>query len=397
MSQAEPGNERRTPLYDLHVELGARMVPFAGYSMPVQYEGIVAEHLHTRSSAGLFDVSHMGQVLVSGQGAVQKLERLLPVDLEALPQDHCCYTFFTSESGGVLDDLIVTRRGDTEFMLVLNAACAEADLAHLRAHLAASEVEHFPSQALLALQGPGAQAALQALLPELAGTLSALKFMRGVNVQLQLGDAGSELPGSVADSVPEFVQGIDAYISRSGYTGEDGFEVSLPGDVAEDFARALLALPAVQPVGLGARDTLRLEASLCLYGHDLNETISPIEAGLGWSIDKSRRRGGAKAGGFPGAEIVLKQMDEGAPRKRIGLTGEGRAPVREGATVVDTNGNDIGIVCSGGFSPSLERPIAMAYVHSDAIESLAGAIVRGKQRQLTRSKMPFVAHQYKRN
>lgn len=373
---------RRTALHDLHTRLGARMVPFAGYDMPVQYQGIVAEHLHTRNAAGLFDVSHMGQVLVHGEDAARNLESLLPLDLQSLPVDTCSYSFFTNDSGGVIDDLIVTRRGESEYMLVLNASRVDVDLAHLRRHLAAGQVEHFPEQALLALQGPQAERALAATLPDLADNIAALDFMRGLSAQLDI--EGRDEP-------------VDVYISRSGYTGEDGFEISLPASLASEFAQDLLAQDEVQPVGLGARDTLRLEAGLCLYGHDLDETTTPIEAGLGWSIDSSRRRGGAKAGGFPGADIVLGQMESGAPRKRIGLVGEGRAPVREGASVVDAAGADIGVVSSGGFSPSLQQPIAMAYVQADAIERVAAALVRGKQRVMHRCKMPFVAHNYKRS
>ena len=378
----------RTALYDLHVAAQARMVPFAGYAMPVQYEGIKAEHLHTRAGAGLFDVSHMGQVLVSGERAALGLERLLPVDLEALAIDQLCYTFFTAPNGGLLDDLIVTRRSDSEFMLVVNAGCKHADIDYLRNNLPELEVEYFDQQALLALQGPRAEAALAAVFADLAAPLASLAFMQGLGARL-------EIDGQ-ADPV-------DIYISRSGYTGEDGFEISLPNSFAEQFARELLLQADVRWCGLGARDSLRLEAGLCLYGHDIDPHTTPIEAGLAWSIDKTRRAGASKAGGFPGADIIFAQLERGAPKKRVGFRVDGRVPVREGAELVDASGAVIGRVSSGGFAPSLQASVLMAYVDSAA---LAGdresplalqALVRGKPQPLSRCKMPFVAHNYKRD
>jgi len=326
----------RTGLYDLHVRLGAKIVPFAGYEMPVQYPlGVLKEHLHTRAAAGLFDVSHMGQVILrapSGRAvdAALALEALVPVDLAGLAEGRQRYAMFTNEAGGILDDLMVANRGDHLFVVV-NAACKGADIAHMRANLAL-EVTEITDRALLALQGPAAEAALARLVPGVA----AMRFM-DVGV---FDWAGSEL-----------------WISRSGYTGEDGFEVSVPDARAVAFAEALLAMPEVEPIGLGARDSLRLEAGLCLYGHDIDTTTTPIEASLSWAIQKARRAGGAREGGFPGAARILGELAAGPARRRLGLLPEGRAPMREGVEIYATpdGGAPLGVICSGGFGPSTQR------------------------------------------
>lgn len=372
---------QRTPLYDLHLARGGKMVPFAGYEMPVQYPmGVLKEHLHTRASAGLFDVSHMGQIALrpkSGkvEDAALALERLVPQDIAAVAPGRQRYAQFTNTDGGILDDLMVANFGDHLF-LVVNAACKAEDEALLRQHLSdVCEIDVLADRALLALQGPKAADALARLCPDAA----AMKFM----------DAG-----------PRKVMGLDCFVSRSGYTGEDGFEISVPAEAAEKLAAALLDDAAVAPIGLGARDSLRLEAGLCLYGHDIDTATSPVEADLVWSIQKSRRNGGARAGGFPGAETILAQIDGGAPRKRVGLKPEGRAPVREGAPLY-RNENDttpVGSVTSGGFGPSLGGPLAMGYLPvSDAAKGgTVFAEVRGQRLPLRVSDMPFVPHSYKR-
>jgi aminomethyltransferase len=372
----------RTPLHKFHVERGARLVPFAGYEMPVQYPtGILTEHLHTRAAAGLFDVSHMGQIAVrpiSGQleDAARALERLVPIDVIGLSQGRQRYALLTNEAGGVLDDIMVANRGD-HLLLVVNAACKAADLAHLRQHLGkACKVDPLPDRALIALQGPLAQAALAGLAPAVA----ALHFME-------------------VRTVP--ILGVDCEISRSGYTGEDGFEISVAADRADPLARALCEDSSVMPIGLGARDTLRLEAGLCLYGSDLDSTTTPVMAALEWTIPKVRRAGGSRAGGFLGAEIVLRQLSEGAPRRRVGLKVEGRAPARGGANLYadEISANAIGLVTSGGFAPTARAPIAMGYVDNDPVA--AGqrifAEVRGKRIALRICDLPFIAHRYKRN
>jgi aminomethyltransferase len=383
MSEArQPIPLLRTPLHKFHVERGARLVPFAGYEMPVQYPtGILTEHLHTRAASGLFDVSHMGQIAVrpvSGQleDAARALERLVPIDVIGLAQGRQRYALLTSEAGGILDDLMVANRGD-HLLLVVNAACKAADLAHLRQHLGkACKIDPLSDRALIALQGPLAQAALADLAPGVA----AMHFME-------------------VRTVP--ILGADCEISRSGYTGEDGFEISVAGDRAEPLARALCEDSSVMPIGLGARDTLRLEAGLCLYGSDLDSTTSPVMAALEWTIPKVRRAGGSRAGGFLGAEIVLRQLSEGVPRRRVGLKVEGRAPVRGGAKLYadETSANTIGLVTSGGFAPTVQAPIAMGYVDNDLVT--AGqrifAEVRGKRIALRICDLPFVAHRYKRN
>ncbi|MCS3504191.1 aminomethyltransferase [Bradyrhizobium japonicum] len=372
---------KRTPLHGLHVSLGGKMVPFAGYDMPVQYPaGVLKEHLHTRSSAGLFDVSHMGQLALrpkSGkvEDAARALERLVPQDIVAITPGRQRYAQFTNPDGGILDDLMVANFGDHLF-LVVNAACKDADEAHLRAHLSDDcIIDSLQDRALIALQGPKAEAALAQLCAE----APAMKFM----------DAG-----------PHKVAGLDCFVSRSGYTGEDGFEISVPATHAEHLARTLLENPDVMPIGLGARDSLRLEGGLCLYGHDIDTTTTPVEAALEWSVQKSRRSGGARAGGFPGAETILAHYDNGASRRRVGLRTEGRAPVREGALLFAdaAGGEPIGKVTSGGFGPSLNAPVAMGYVPtaSSALDTKLFAEVRGQRLPLTVAAMPFVKNTYKR-
>ncbi|MFZ5957193.1 glycine cleavage system aminomethyltransferase GcvT [Pseudomonas knackmussii] len=365
----------KTPLYDLHLELGAKMVPFAGYEMPVQYPlGVLKEHLHTRAQAGLFDVSHMGQLRLRGDGAAAALERLVPVDILDLPVGQQRYAMFTNEEGGILDDLMVANAGDHLF-LVVNAACKDQDLAHLRAHLGdACEIESlFDSHALLALQGPAAAEVLGRLAP----AVKALTFMQVTSVELL---------------------GVTCNVSRSGYTGEDGYEISVPADHAEALARALLAEPEVQPIGLGARDSLRLEAGLCLYGHDMDTETTPVQASLVWAISKARRADGERAGGFPGAERIFAQQREGVAGKRVGLLPQERVPVREGAEIVDADGVVIGKVSSGGFGPSLGAPVAMGYVASThaALDSEVFAMVRGKRVPMKVARTPFVPQRYYR-
>ncbi len=361
---------RRTPLYALHVELGGRMVEFAGWMLPVQYPtGIMAEHRHCRSAAALFDVSHMGQVLVRGEDAARAFERLVPADVTGLAGGRLRYTVFTNDAGGVLDDLIVGRVEDGLFVVV-NAGCRESDLAHMRAGLEpACAVEELAGRALLALQGPAAAAVMSRLAPAAAG----LAFMETA-------------------AMP--VAGIACRVARSGYTGEDGFEISLDAAAGEALARRLLDQPEVAPAGLGARDSLRLEAGLCLYGHELSPTTSPIEAGLAWTIPKRRR----VEGGFPGAAVILEQLAAGAQRKLVGLRPEGRAPAREGTLVQDADGRPIGRVTSGGFGPTIGGPIALAYVSSanaapDAALQLA---IRDRSHPARVVKLPFIAHRYQR-
>jgi aminomethyltransferase len=372
---------KRTALHALHLSLGAKMVPFAGYEMPVQYAtGVLREHQHTRAAAGLFDVSHMGQIVLratSGQveDAARALERLVPQDIIAVAPGRQRYAQFTGEDGGILDDLMVANFGDHLF-LVVNAACKDADDAHLRSHLSdACRIESLPDRALLALQGPKAEQALA----KLCADACAMRFM----------DAG-----------PRKVAGLDCFVSRSGYTGEDGFEISVPAEHAEALAQRLLADDEVLPIGLGARDSLRLEAGLCLYGHDIDETTTPVEAALEWSVQKSRRHGGARAGGFLGADHVLAQFQTAAPRRRVGLRPEGRAPVREGvALFADTTSTEpIGKVTSGGFGPSVNAPVAMGYLTTalSAVGTQVFAELRGQRLPLKVAAMPFVQNTYKR-
>ncbi|MGH7111906.1 MAG: glycine cleavage system aminomethyltransferase GcvT [Stellaceae bacterium] len=355
---------KRTPLHSLHEALGARFVPFAGWEMPVQYpSGILAEHLHTRALAGLFDVSHMGQVRLAGSEAAAAFERLVPGDIAGLTPLRSRYTLLLNEEGGILDDLIATRRADGLF-LVVNAARREADFAHLRDRLVGLvPVEPLDERALLALQGPAAAAVLARFVPGIA----ALPFM-----------AAAEVP----------IAGRPALITRSGYTGEDGFEISLPASVATGFAERLLAEPEVKPAGLGARDSLRLEAGLCLYGHDIDETTTPIEADLAWTVARRRR----VEGGFPGAPIILRELAEGPHRKRVGLRPQGPAPAREGTAILAPDGTEIGRVTSGGYGPSAGGPIAMGYV--EAARAITGAavalVVRGTPRPAHVTLLPFV-------
>ncbi|MBR0821679.1 glycine cleavage system aminomethyltransferase GcvT [Bradyrhizobium liaoningense] len=372
---------KRTPLYDLHVSLGGKMVPFAGYDMPVQYPaGVLKEHLQTRASAGLFDVSHMGQIALrpkSGriEDAARALERLVPQDIVAIAPGRQRYAQFTNADGGILDDLMVANFGDHLF-LVVNAACKDADEAHLRANLSGDcVIDSLADRALIALQGPKAESVLAKLCAE----APSMKFM----------DAG-----------PHKVAGLDCFVSRSGYTGEDGFEISVPATHAEHLARTLLENPDVMPIGLGARDSLRLEAGLCLYGHDIDTGTTPVEAALEWSVQKSRRTAGARAGGFPGAEKILAHFDHGASRRRVGLLAQGRAPVREGALLfADATAREpIGKVTSGGFGPSLNAPVAMGYVPASlsALDTKLFAEVRGQRLPLTVAATPFVKNTYKR-
>lgn len=361
-----------TPLHALHIELGAKMVPFGGYDMPVQYAtGILAEHRHTRTAAGLFDVSHMGQVLLKGAGADAALESLVPVDIVDLGLFKQRYALFTNAQGGILDDLMVTRRADDLFVVV-NAACKQQDIAHLQQHIGGRcTVQPLPEQALLALQGPQAVTALARLNPD----VQRLVFMTGGHFALD---------------------GIDCFVTRSGYTGEDGFEISVPGGQAEQLARALLAQPEVLPIGLGARDTLRLEAGLCLYGHDIDTTTTPVEGALTWAIQKVRRAGGARAGGYPGADVIDAQLAQGVSRKRVGLISTERMPVREGAQVVDAAGTAIGRVTSGSLGPSIQQPVALAYLATAhaAVGTEVFAVVRDKRVAMTVTPLPFVPNGY---
>jgi aminomethyltransferase len=372
---------KHTPLHALHVAGGGKMVPFAGYDMPVQYAtGVLREHLHTRGAAGLFDVSHMGQIALrpkSGriEDAALALERLVPQDILAVAPGRQRYAQFTNGAGGILDDLMVANFGSHLF-LVVNAACKAEDEAHLRAGLSdVCEIEPLPDRALVALQGPKAES----VLTKLCSDVAAMRFM----------DAG-----------PRRVDGIACFVSRSGYTGEDGFEISVPPEQAERLAKTLLGNGEVLPIGLGARDSLRLEAGLCLYGHDIDTTTTPVEGALEWSVQKSRRRGGARAGGFPGADLILSQLASGAARRRVGLRPEGRAPVREGAPLFAdaASSEQIGAVTSGGFGPSLNAPVAMGYLPSAqaAIGGLVFAELRGQRLPLRVAAMPFVPNTYKR-
>ena len=359
----------RTPLHSLHTRLGARMVGFAGYEMPVHYPpGIIAEHLHTRAHAGLFDVSHMGQARIAGSDAAARLEALVPGDLEGLAPMRQRYTLLLNERGGILDDLIVTRLEDG-LHLVFNAARKAADLHHLQARLGAAAVAPLADRALLALQGPAAAAVLAPLAPG----IDRLAFLGAAAVR---------------------IDGRDCLVSRSGYTGEDGFELSMAAGDALAVAEALLDEPEVAPIGLGARDTLRLEAGLCLYGHDIDATTTPVEAGLAWTIARRRRA----EGGFPGVAFILRQLATGPGRRRVGIRPDGRAPAREGTTILDPEGNPVGQVTSGGFGPSVGAPIAMGYV--DAAQAGDGSalqlVVRDVARPAHVAPLPFVPTRYYR-
>ncbi|WP_072389978.1 glycine cleavage system aminomethyltransferase GcvT [Hyphomicrobium sp. CS1GBMeth3] len=371
---------KRTPLHALHVARGARMVPFAGYEMPVNYApGVLKEHLHTRAAAGLFDVSHMGQIALRAKSgrledAARALERLVPVDVLGLAPGRQRYAVFTNDAGGILDDLMIAHRGD-HLLLVVNAACKDADEVRLSASLSdACDVERL-DRALIALQGPQAEDIL-------ARHAHACRDMMFLDVR----------SFDIIDAT--------CIVTRSGYTGEDGFEISLPLEKACEVAMALLEDPAVAPIGLGARDSLRLEAGLCLYGSDIDQATTPVEAGLAWAIQKVRHRSGARAGGFPGADTVLDQIEKGTARRRVGLLAEGRAPVRTGALIFtsDDAGEPIGTVTSGGFGPTADRPVAMGYVPRAMATpgTVVLAEVRGQRLPMTVASLPFVAPRFKR-
>ncbi|TLX09265.1 glycine cleavage system aminomethyltransferase GcvT [Rhizobium sp. MHM7A] len=371
---------KKTPLHALHLSLGARMVPFAGYDMPVQYPaGVMKEHLHTRTEAGFFDVSHMGQIIVkaksgSYEDAALALESLVPVDILGLAEGRQRYGFFTDDTGGILDDLMITHLDDHLFVVV-NAGCKEADFAHLQNHIGDECDITLLNRALIALQGPRAVE----VLAELWADVAAMKFMDVRHCRLH---------------------DVSCLVSRSGYSGEDGFEISIPADKAEDVAMRLLEHPDVQAIGLGARDSLRLEAGLCLYGNDIDTTTSPVEAALEWAMQKARRAGGARAGGFPGSGRILSELENGAARRRVGLKPEGKAPVRGHAKLyADAEGKtEIGEVTSGGFGPSVEGPVAMGYlpISHAAVGNQVYAEVRGKFLPVTVSALPFVTPTYKR-
>jgi aminomethyltransferase len=381
MATPDTATALRTPLYDLHERLGGRIVPFAGYALPVQYPtGIMAEHQWTRSHAGLFDVSHMGQAFLTAPAEVaEALETLVPGDIAGLDEHHIRYSQFTSDDGGILDDFMVTRMaaGDTEerLYLVVNASRKAADFAHIRSRLAGkATLTELSDRALLALQGPEAAAVLEPYVPQIAG----LSFMQSYEGRFSGHDG---------------IEG-DVIVSRSGYTGEDGFEISLSADIAIAFAESLLRDERVKPAGLGARDSLRLEAGLCLYGQDIDETTSPIEAGLLWSIGKRRR----EHGGFPGFQRIAREIAEKPSRRLVGIRLEGRAPARHGATIADADGNAIGTVTSGGFAPTLQAPIALGYVAQSHAQpgTPVSIIVRDKPLAASVVKLPFVPHRYVR-
>ena len=375
MTDSQTAELNKTPLFALHHELGAKMVPFAGFSMPVQYPlGVKKEHLQTRNQAGLFDVSHMGQVRLTGPQAAEALEKLVPVDIIDLPEGKQRYALFTNEQGGIMDDLMVTNYGDWIYVVV-NAACKEQDIAHMRANLGTDvELEVLDDRALIAIQGPTAAAAVARIQPAVAEMV----FM---------------------DSRIMMIDGVECFISRSGYTGEDGFEISIPAADAERLTRLFLEQPEIEAIGLGARDSLRLESGLCLYGHDLDNTTTPLEGSLIWAISKCRRAEGERAGGFPGADIILEQIEKkNWSRKRVGLLGEGRAPVREGTELFDADNNRIGIVTSGTYGPTIEAPVAMGYVDTafSTLDTQVFAEVRGKKLPMTVARMPFIEQRYYR-
>ena len=369
---ANPISPVKTALHSLHLELGAKFVTFAGYEMPLQFSnGIIAEHLHTRKLAGLFDISHMGQIKISGKDAALELEKLVPSDILGLSPFQQRYTLFTTHEGGVLDDLIVINLSDS-YLLVVNAACMQTDYEYLQQHLAEHcTVEILEDQSLLALQGPSAREILTSIFP----TVAKLTFLEVTKTEFK---------------------NNPCLITCSGYTGEDGFEISLPSELTEELAKLLLENQNVLPIGLGARDSLRLEAGLCLYGHDLTNNTSPVEAGLNWVISKPRRVHGERAGGFIGADIIIKQLKNGSERIRVGILPEGKTPVREGMTLMSEEGQSIGIVTSGGYSPCLRKPIAMGYVLSKfskpGLQLFAN--VRGKHIASKITKMPFITTRY---
>jgi aminomethyltransferase len=367
MTDAQTQDLKRTPLHSLHVELGGKMVPFAGYEMPVQYEGILAEHLHARDSAVLFDVSHMGQARLTGDDPGKAIESLVPGAIHDLPDGKMRYTVLLNERGGILDDLMVTQRGDHLF-LVVNAACKDRDFPFIAENLKGrAQLEILPDQALMALQGPKAAAAFSRLAPDCAHM--AFMTARSLNVN-----------------------GIHCEATRSGYTGEDGYEISVAADRAEDLARALLDQPEVKPAGLGARDSLRLEAGLSLYGSDIDEGTTPVEASLSWIVNKRRR----EEANFPGAEIILGQIAEGPSRRIVGIKPDGKAPARAHTEIQDGAGNIIGEITSGGYGPSVGGPVAMGYVKTEFAkpETPLQLIVRGRALPARVIKLPFTQHRY---
>ncbi|MGL6259968.1 glycine cleavage system aminomethyltransferase GcvT [Vibrio sp. WXL210] len=365
----------KTPLYQSHLDAGAKMVPFAGYDMPVQYPlGVKKEHLHTRQAAGLFDVSHMGQLLLRGDTRAEFMETLVPVDVVGLEVGKQRYALFTNERGGIQDDLMIANLGD-ELFIVVNAACKSQDIAHIKAHLPESlTLEVIEDRALLALQGPKAAEVLARFAPSVAEMV----FMDVARIE---------------------IQGVECIVSRSGYTGEDGYEISVPAEQASKLAAALTTEDEVEWIGLGARDSLRLECGLCLYGHDLDTTTTPVEASLLWAIQPVRRKGGEREGGFPGAEVIIEQIvTKDVSRKRVGLVGQTKAPVREGVELFDADGNCIGVVTSGTAGPNAGKPVSMAYVATSfaTIGTEVFASVRGKLLPMTVEKMPFVPQRYYR-
>ncbi len=361
----------RSPLHDLHIELGAKMGPFAGFEMPLWYpDKIVAEHKHTRAEASLFDISHMGQASIVGEDSASELERLIPTDLKALPVQKMHYCCFTGDNGGILDDLVITCLGQ-DYFVVINAARKEHDLNHLRTHITKSAVLEHTENALIALQGPKAAEVLLRLTPQICD----LNFMT-------MGDFA--------------IKGVPCIVSRSGYTGEDGFEISMPAETAMKLAKELLNEPEVRPAGLGARDSLRLEAGLRLYGQDMSTDTTPVEAGIQWTISKSRRSGGARSGGFPGADIILDQLSSGASRRFVGMLPNGRAPVRHGTEICIKDGTSIGQVTSGLFAPSVQAPIAMGYIDRNYASpgTQVKLLLRGKLLSAEIVRLPFVKHRY---
>ena len=372
---------KQTPLHSLHTDLGAKMVPFAGYDMPVQYPmGVMKEHIQTREHSGLFDVSHMGQVIIRAKSgdvrdAALALEKLVPMNIADLGENRQRYAFFTNEKGGILDDLMVANRGD-HLLLVVNAACKEDDILHMRAHLVDScDIEVITDRALIALQGPASETALARLSDDTA----AMRFM---------------------DVAITKVMGTECWVSRSGYTGEDGYEISIPNDKAVEVTTALLEMEEVAPIGLGARDSLRLEAGLCLYGNDIDTTTTPVEADLRWAIQKARRADGDRAGGYIGADVIMAQFESGADHKRVGIKPEGRAPMRQGTVLFadETSASPIGEITSGGFGSSFEGPVSMGYVPTELSQTgtQVFADVRGKRMPATVHSLPFIPANFKR-
>ncbi len=369
MGQTSDSAPKQTPLHDLHVELGGKMVDFAGYAMPVNYpSGIIAEHKQCREKAALFDVSHMGQVVLSGEGGPGALEKLVPSAMTTLKPGKARYTVFTNEAGGIMDDLIVSNAGDY-FFIVVNASMREQDIAHMRANLEAGSLTELTDRALIAVQGPAAEAVVSQLAPAAAE----LTFMETIEAE---------------------ILGAACRISRLGYTGEDGYEISIPEDRAVEVAKALLAHEDCAPAGLGARDSLRLEAGLCLYGNDIDAETSPVEAQIQWLIQKRRR----EEGGFPGAERIQRELADGPARKLVGIAPEGRAPARQGVEITDGAGNAIGKVTSGGFGPTLGGPVSIGYVAAEHANpgTKINLVVRGKPLPAEVTALPFVQHNYKR-